>query len=160
LYIGDCRVHDNAGDPTYFENHSGSGILVGGADGAVIERSVASRNGALCNASVGGPVGIWAFASTNVVIQHCESHHNRTGSASFDGGGFDLDGAVSSSVMQYNYSHDNDGPGFMVYSYSRAPGPSRNNVVRFNISENDGRHKSSAGIFLGKDGGDVDGVDV
>jgi len=39
--------------------------------------------------------------------------------------------------MQYNYSHDNDGAGYGIYEYVGAP-PWSNNIVRFNISQNDG----------------------
>jgi len=58
----------------------------------------------------GGGVGIWAWDSNDIVIQHNIAHHNRTGS--YDGGGFDLDGGVSNSIMHYNLSYENDGSGY------------------------------------------------
>ena len=54
-----------------------------------------------------GPVGIWTHDADRVTIQHCIAHHNR--STALDGGGFDFDGGVTNSVLQYNYSHDNFG---------------------------------------------------
>ena len=82
----------------------------------------------------GGPVGIWVWDANNALIQNNESHHNRTGSTA-DGGGFDFDGGVTNSVMQYNYSHDNAGPGYGVYQFR---GEALNGfTVRYNVSAND-----------------------
>jgi hypothetical protein len=158
--IVDCRAHDNPGDPAFLKNHSGNGIQMGEVDGGLIERCVAWNNGSLCNSPEGGPVGIWAWSSNRVTIQYCESYGNRTGAASVDGGGFDFDGGVSNSVMQYNYSHGNDGAGLMVYSFKDAPHRCENNVVRFNVSEDDGRHKGYAGIYVGQHGDRVKGVEI
>ncbi len=159
IYIGRCRAYNNHGDPDFTQSHSGSGILVEEVDGAVIERCTSFNNGYQCNYPGGGPVGIWAHAANNVIIQHCESHSNRTG-RSIDGGGFDFDGGVSNSLMQYNYSHNNDGPGFLLYNYEGAPYSFRNNVVRFNISENDGRKNTYAGIYVADDGGGARDLEV
>ncbi|MFN7141124.1 MAG: right-handed parallel beta-helix repeat-containing protein, partial [Limisphaerales bacterium] len=88
-----------------------------------------------------GPVGIWAYDSSYVTIQYNEAFSNKTGSGK-DGGGFDLDINVNSSVMQYNYSYDNDGAGYLLCCGS----DNRNNVIRYNISENDGRKNGYAAI--------------
>ena len=120
-------------------------------DGGIVERCVARNNGALCPCRAGGPVGIWATNANNVTIQFCESHHNRTSAQSLDGGGFDLDGGVTNSLLQYNYSHDNDGAGYLVYQYPNAPHTFRGNTVRYNISQDDGRKHHYGGIFVGGD---------
>lgn len=135
VYIGHCRVYDNPGDPDYLKNHSGSGILMEDVDSGVIEYCEAYNNGYDCNCRVGGPVGIWAAVADNVIIQYCESHHNRT--VVLDGGGFDFDGGTTNSIMQYNYSHDNAGPGYLICSYMNAPHSFRDNTVRYCISVND-----------------------
>lgn len=154
VVIENCRAFDNSGDPDYLENHSGSGILLDDVDGGRIERCVARNNGFLCNATVGGPVGIWAHAANNVVIQSCASVENKTGKG-LDGGGFDFDGGVTNSVLQYNYSSANDGPGYLLYVYEGAPHTFSGNVVRYNISENDARKNAYAGIFVRNDGSGV-----
>src|SRR4051812_4999088 len=125
--------------------NSGSGIVLSGANDGVIERSVAHSNGWKCDASA-GPVGIWAYDSSNVRIRHNESYANRTGGAA-DGGGFDLDQNVSSSIVEYNYSHDNDGAGYLL-AQSPANSSHTGNIVRYNISQNDGRKNSYAAIEL------------
>ena len=101
--VVDCVAHDNPGDPDFLDNHSGNGILLHDVDGGVIDGCTAYGNGSLCRAKSGGPVGIWAWSSRKLVIQNCVSVRNRTG-GKYDGGGFDFDGGVSESVMQYNYS--------------------------------------------------------
>src|SRR6185436_921799 len=128
--------------------NSGSGIIVGDTDVATIERSVAWNNGKNCNYTNGGPIGIWAWDSNAVTIQYNESYSNQTGSSSLDGGGFDLDGGVTNSIMQYNYSHDNDGAGYLLYQFNGAR-PFGNNTVRYNISQNDARQGHYAGIYIG-----------
>jgi hypothetical protein len=143
LYIGYCRVFDNPGISSK-KGHTGNGIIVSGVNGGVIEYSEAYNNGALNSGNEGGPIGIWAWESTGVMIQHCESHHNKTNNDK-DGGGFDLDGGCVNCIMQYNYSHDNHGAGYGLYQFSGA-GPFRDNVVRYNISENDGLIGGYGGI--------------
>jgi hypothetical protein len=146
VYVGYCKMYDNPGDPNYFENHSGSGILMEDVNGGMIEYCEAYNNGYDCRCRVGGPVGIWAAVVNNVIIQHCESHHNRTSRQ--DGGGFDFDGGTTDSVMQYNYSHDNGGPGYLICSYKNAPHTFNNNIIRYNISVNDGQKRQAYGGIL------------
>lgn len=145
------RAFNNSGI-TSLSTNSGSGIILSSVDGGVIEHSLAWNNGFNCTANE-GPVGIWAFDSNNITIQHNESYSNRTAGPA-DGGGFDLDGGVTNSVMQYNYSHDNDGAGFGLYQYSGAP-TWNNNTVRYNISQNDGRKNNQAGIAFWNGGSGI-----
>ena len=142
VYIGYSRAFNNRGARGTGVN-SGSGIVLGGVNGGTIERSVAHHNGELCDAS-DGPVGIWAYDSTRILIQHNESYANRTGGPA-DGGGFDLDQNVSASVVQFNYSHDNDGAGYLL-AHRFANDVHRGNIVRYNVSRNDGRKNGYGAI--------------
>jgi hypothetical protein len=119
---------------------TGSGIFVADAENVTIQRSVAHNNGSAGAA----PVGIWVAGSNRVTIQYCESYNNNTKTGT-DGGGFDFDWDVSNSVAQYNYSHGNAGPGYIM-----AAGTHMNsgNVLRYNVSENDGRKNGRAAIQL------------
>jgi hypothetical protein len=158
VQVSHCQAFDNTGDPTYLKNHSGSGIVLYQVDGGVMEYCTAWNNGALCRSS-GGGVGLWTCASRRVIIQHCESFGNRTSGG--DGGGFDLDGGCVDCVLQYNYSHDNDGPGLMVYSYHYASFTDRGCIVRFNISENDSRKgRRYAGLWVRTDGKEITGLEI
>jgi hypothetical protein len=147
IYIGYCTVENNPGDPTILDNHSGSGILISGTDGAIVEYCLAKNNGWDQPWEGNGPIGIWAFHSNNVVIQNCIAHSNKTNAKGWDGGGFDFDGGVTNSVMQYNLSYNNMGPGYGLYQYSGAA-KWENNVVRYNISYNDGIEIDSSGLQL------------
>ncbi|HUU28477.1 MAG TPA: hypothetical protein VM123_11755 [archaeon] len=147
VYVGYCMMYDNPGDPNFYENHSGSGILMEDVDGGMIEYCVAYQNGYECGCRIGGPVGIWAAVANNVTIQYCESHHNRSGNE-YDGGGFDFDGGTTNSVLQYNYSHDNAGAGYLICSYKNAPHSFKNNTVRYNISVNDVQKSNQGAINL------------
>lgn len=147
-----CRASDNPGDPAELRHHSGSGILLDGVQGARVRDCLATGNGSECRSDRGGPVGIWAHASRGVVIEHCESWGNR--SMLRDGGGFDLDGGCEDSVLRGNFSHDNDGPGLMVYTYGGAAYSDSNCRVIGNISWNDGRKGSGyAGLQIGAESG-------
>lgn len=135
VYVGFCSLFDNEGDYEYLHNHSGSGLLMEDVDGGLVEYCKAYSNGSLCRATTGGPCGIWAAVSNRVIIQHCESYKNNT--QTYDGDGFDLDGGTTNSILQYNYSHDNEGSGYLLYTYGGAPWRWSNNTVRYCISIND-----------------------
>ncbi|MGQ0639779.1 MAG: right-handed parallel beta-helix repeat-containing protein [Gemmatimonadaceae bacterium] len=144
FYFGHLVAYNNTGVAGLTVN-SGSGIVMGGVTGGVIERSVAYNNGSL-NTAAEGPVGIWTYDSDSVVIQHNESYRNRTNGTA-DGGGFDLDQNTRNSTLQYNYSHDNDGPGYLL---AHAPNNMNHtgNVVRYNITQNDGRRNGASAIVI------------
>lgn len=142
VYVGYSSAYLNSGMAGLLYN-SGNGIALSGVNRGTIEHSVARENGWLSDAG-NGPIGIWAFDSTSILIQFNESHHNKTGGRK-DGGGFCFDQNTSYSVMQFNYSHDNAGAGYLLAhrpdNYAHT-----NNVVRYNISENDGRMNAYAAI--------------
>lgn len=53
--------------------------------------------------------------------------------------------------MQYNYSHDNQGPGYLLAQFPGAPAM-HDLTVRYNISENDARSSSQGAIQLWSSG--------
>ncbi len=134
ITVKNVVAYRNDGDPVSTVN-TGSGIVLGGVDGAVITDCTAYENGSKSTA-VEGPVGIWTHDSNNVVIEKNVSFNNRTNGA--DGGGFDLDRGVTNSVMQYNLSYGNLGAGFLLFTNESRTSYS-GNVVRFNMSVNDAR---------------------
>ncbi|MGE5528613.1 MAG: right-handed parallel beta-helix repeat-containing protein [Patescibacteria group bacterium] len=131
-----CQVHDLAAD----------GIVLSCCQDGVIEHCRAWRTG------IGRvrrtPVGIWYYLAARCLIQFCESYDNHTAGGEADGGGFDLDGGCIDCIMQYNYSHDNDGAGFLICSYNPADAPTAGCVTRYNLSVNDGRMNDYASIFI------------
>jgi len=140
VIVRNCTFSYNLGDSTKFKP-SGSGFVLGGVNGGLMERCIAYSNGGL-SPNTAGPVGLWTYSSNNVIIQFSESYNN---SAKYnDGDGFDLDVDLTNSIIQYCYSHGNKGAGYLMSpdgttTYS-------NNTVRFCISENDGNAAAYGGL--------------
>jgi hypothetical protein len=129
IQIRDCKAENNPGDPTMHDNHSGNGILVGVSDSVLIDHCTATNNGWDMPRQGNGPVGIWTWQSDHVTIQYCISYRNKTSKGGKDGGGFDLDGGVTNSLIQYCLSYENQGAGYGLFQYSGASDWS-DNVIR------------------------------
>jgi len=145
ITIRDCKTISNAGDPKNLTNHSGSGIVVGAVDGCLIEYCEAAENGYDMPREGNGPVGIWAWNASKVIIQYSISHNNK--SPGLDGGGFDFDGGVTDSIIQNCLSYNNVGTGYLICQYSQG-GLWKNNIIQNNISYEDGFKNSQSGIAL------------
>jgi hypothetical protein len=145
IYVGHCAAYWNPGIPGQ-KTHTGSGIAIDGFRRGTIEYCEAYENGALCDATEsGGPVGIWAYNCDRALLQFNKSHHNHSNNQA-DGGGFDLDGGTTNSVMRYNVSWGNDGYGFQLWDFFW--GEFRNNRVHHNISLTDCIRWRNFGAFV------------
>ncbi len=140
VWVLDSNLHDNGGD----------GVMVGPVRNGWLEGNECHHNGRIRNARV----GCWTWDSENTTIQFNESHHNMTpltNNKARDGSGFDLDLGTENGMIQYNWSHDNEGEGFLLMSwpvgYGYARGESHNIQMRYNISERDGK-KLGGGITV------------
>lgn len=148
ILISHCSAANNPGDPTNFDNHSGNGIIAGFCTKVTIEYCAATNNGWDMPRIGNGPVGIWCYEADSVTIGHCISYRNKTAAGAADGGGFDLDGGVTNSVIQYCLSYENQGSAFGIFQYAGASNW-YNNTVRYNISENDGNVSAAhAGVYV------------
>lgn len=148
IKILNCRAENNPGDPTNLTNHSGNGIVVGDCRKVLIDHCTATNNGWDMPRIGNGPVGIWAYEADSVTIQHCLSYRNKTSKGGADGGGFDFDGGVTHSIIQYCFSYGNQGSGYCIFQYWGAS-PWHHNIYRYNISENDGTvSDSQAGLYV------------
>jgi hypothetical protein len=148
IYFGYCIAEDNPGDPTNLTNHSGNGIVVGNCRKVMIEYCTSTNNGWDMPRIGNGPVGIWAYEADSVTIQHCLSYRNKTSEGGADGGGYDLDGGVTNSIVQYCLSYENQGAGYCIFQYLYAS-PWHDNIFRFNVSENDGLvSDAKAGVHI------------
>ena len=134
------KAYDNYGSRSISNKVTGNGIYLADIDGGTIQHCVAYNNGK----DGAAPVGIWVAGSNRFTIQHNESYNNKT-RTSTDGGGIDLDWDVHNTTVQYNYTHGNDGPGILLCAATTS---GTNNVVRYNVSENDGRKNGVGGIQL------------
>lgn len=125
------RIRDN-----YVHDVTGGGITPMHTAGAVIERNRVERAVRGRTKTTGGNVGIWWQGNDDIVVQHNEVSHTGFNGPGSDGHGFDADADNNRSLVQYNYSHDNDGGFFLAVSFAAAP--TRDTVVRYNVSRNDG----------------------
>jgi hypothetical protein len=148
IKILNCRAENNPGDPTNLTNHSGNGIVVGNCINVLIDHCTATNNGWDMPRIGNGPVGIWCYEAESVTIQYCLSYKNKTSKGGADGGGFDLDGGTTNSIIQYCFSYGNQGSGYCIFQYWGAS-PFYNNIIRYNITENDGTvSDSQAGMYV------------
>lgn len=120
----------------FVDDIGGDGIVVKCCDGAIIEYNTAKNCNARSNEAC---VAIWTWNSNNCIMQFNEAYGTHF---SHDGQGFDVDSLCENTLVQYNYSHDNEG-GFLLVC---APGEeaekgyyTKDTTVRYNISQNDGR---------------------
>jgi hypothetical protein len=118
------------------EDIGGDGIVPIGCDGCLVEHNVldGGRRRAEDYAA-----GIWPWSCDNMVVQCNEVSHMR---GTLDGQGFDADWNCRNTLIQYNYSHDNEGGFLLICNDGSQGAPSSvgniGTVVRYNLSENDG----------------------
>lgn len=144
----------------YYAGGSGNDILIASGANHVLDQFNVTRFSGANTTSCGGPAGNWTYNASNVTIQFNESYGNKPSSyptipsGGCDWDGFDLDGGTQNSVLQYNYSHDNAGAGFLAYMNGVGSNNWQNNVIRYNISVNNSSSQN-LGSFSFNGGGDA-----
>ncbi|MYU05765.1 hypothetical protein GTY81_18140 [Streptomyces sp. SID8366] len=108
---------------------SAGGITVMQARGALIEHNRVARA-----AQNHGNVGIWWAGADDTVVRFNEVSGTKYWGLSSDGTAFDADASVHRSLVQYNFSHDNEGGFFIAVSTGSAPAEA---TVRYNVSQGD-----------------------
>lgn len=124
------------------ENLGGDGIIVLGANRALVEYNVADRT---CLRSgdpdldTGGEdwwphtAAIWLWANTETIMQYNEVYNTGRQPANGDGFAYDFDFDCRKCILQYNYSANNHG--FLLIMNRTSE-----NIARYNISQNDQTH--------------------
>ncbi|MGW4407432.1 discoidin domain-containing protein [Nonomuraea sp. NPDC004702] len=115
---------------------TGGGITPMHTKGALVEGNKVERAVTGRTKPTGGNVGIWWQGNDDLVVQRNEVSGTGFNGPGSDGHGFDSDADNNRSIVQYNYSHHNDGGFFIAVSFAGAP--TRDTVVRYNVSESDG----------------------
>ena len=94
--------------------------------------------------------GIWPQSTENCVVQYNEVGYSHKPEGCNDAQGFDVDLSCRNTIVQYNYSHDNEG-GFLLlcelgqtdeYGYTGT-------IVKNNVSVNDGNTKGELIALVG-----------
>jgi hypothetical protein len=146
LYVKNVKAYRNYGRLDITTTNTGSGVIVGGFDGGLVEYCEAYENGKNNRATGGGPQGFWCYDAKNIIFQYSVSHDNRAGRV-VDGGGFDIDGGSQNCIIQYCYSYNNDGPGYAFFDHG-STNQFDNNIIRYNISQNDARANAHGAIMM------------
>ena len=122
------------------EEVPGDGIVPIGCEGALVEYNLMRRCTDLLPQGEAA-AGIWPWSCDNTLIRFNEVSGHK---APWDGQGFDADYNCTNTVIQYNYSHGNDG-GFVLICNAGGgetdPADNLGNqapVVRYNVSIGDG----------------------
>lgn len=121
------------------EGVPGDGIVPIGCDSAIIEYNVMRDCPDILPANEAA-AGIWPWSCDNTIIQFNQVSGHK---APRDAQGFDADYNCKNTVIQYNFSHDNDG-GFVLVCNSGDIGYNIGNwgsVIKYNISIGDGIRK-------------------
>lgn len=123
-------------EDNYLENIAGDGIVAKVSKNALIQYNEVNE---ACTRATGGNVNnaaVWVWQCKDSVIQYNEVYNTGLHGGNKDGQAFDSDFNCEGCVIQYNYSHNNDG-GFVLLIAPSSNDFNRGTVVRYNISEND-----------------------
>jgi hypothetical protein len=134
--LADCLIYDIYCDPVG-DPYLGLPIQIFNSTGCVVERCTIRHCGQTANprGSQGGIGGLVFLECHKCVAQFNECHHMVT-TIGYDGCAFDIDGGCTNCILQYNYSHDNEGSGFQSGPFAGC-NAMYDNTIRFNISQND-----------------------
>ncbi|MCX7747229.1 MAG: right-handed parallel beta-helix repeat-containing protein [Clostridia bacterium] len=101
----------------YVYNTGAHGIVLGNAFESAIKRNIVYDGGLYKGKNwTYGPVAIWCVASDGINIKFNECFRQYDSNSGVDGGGIDLDWSARNFTVQYNYCHDNYGPGIETMS--------------------------------------------
>ncbi|WP_320668699.1 right-handed parallel beta-helix repeat-containing protein [Patulibacter defluvii] len=110
------------------------GIILRGSKENLIERNTVDGAGSVTSSGTQpGTVGMFVAKTTNTVIQFNEV--SRVQTHVVDGHAYDVDLFAYNTIVQHNYSHDNEGGLILLMG---GLGSGSNATVRYNLSVNDG----------------------
>lgn len=140
LLIADC----------YFHEMDAEAVIVGICDGALVTHCRAINTCQGEGVDENGEIlyftaAMWFWGSENSIIQYCEIAGQKNVG---DGMTVDFDSGTNNCTYQYIYSHDNQR--FVVNNAK--DDPQKNNTVRYCLSVNDNKGRSSIASGNGEDG--------
>lgn len=142
ILIKGNRIFDIKGIVPHTHGFSGNGISLSNIYNAEIERNLIYNNGKYAQRSGGGIV---TGECRNIFVRYNEIYGIK--SQDVDGDAIDFDNGSDSCIAEYNYTHQNDGASVLISGESNGTG-SDNNIVRFNISKNDGLRNNLGAIKI------------
>ena len=113
------------------------GAIIRQCKGGIMENNEVYRTGLTAVSN-----GMWFYDSDSCIIQHNVGHHCKAAHDK-DGAPFSIDNSSTNCIIQFNYSHSNEGAGYMLFGHD---GNEHGNVIRHNISYNDATNIMSDGV--------------
>ena len=128
---------------------AGDSILVSGSKNALVEKNTVINGFAFEEIPIIVAVAqVWCVNTNDSIFQYNEVSYSNLPMGCGDGESFDIDIASVRAVFQYNYSHDNEGGFMLICNNQAAANLSRDNIVRFNLSVNDGSSSHPRAPFM------------
>jgi hypothetical protein len=120
-----------------FERSGANALIVRVAESPLVEQNLFDH----CSIKGSGNAN-FPFNCDNALFQYNEARFTKYNIGDADAGGFDSDYRCKNTVIQYNYSHDNEYGGILVCCMGGAAGDRFNDgtIVRYNIFENNAHH--------------------
>jgi len=131
ITVRNTLSHDNGRD----------GILIAATNGGLAEHNTVYHNGL----SENDRYGIWPWDARNVTVQFNEVYNMQSNSTK-GAGGLDCDWHDMNCVMQYNYTHDDQGPGILLIGDGSESLDGC--TVRYNIFERESLSLNQNGVIL------------
>lgn len=104
---------------------------------------------------------VFVFNCDDALIQYNECSYNVFNSGDVDASAFDGDYRCHRTVIQYNYSHDNDGGAWVIVSNPGFSGTFDDScVIRYNISQNDCHANASSNQAICRIDGNITNTQV
>lgn len=122
-------------------NNGEDGAIFTSVNNSWIYDNIGYNNGALKDERY----TFWYWNSKNVYIQRNEAYEAKTPGTK-DGGAYDCDWHVENCTVEYNYSHDNQGPMVLMIGFLNNSSPVESLdgcTVRYNVSQNDVTHPTN-----------------
>jgi len=133
-------------------------ILVFGFDTTLIEHNTVYNANvfAFLNWNWSYGVAVFTTRGQNSILQYNEVYNTQYADPRHDDGtGFDIDLKHKNALVQYNYSHDNEGGFLLLMS------PNNHDItVRYNISENDNPRNQGHGVINSTLSGSMSNVHI
>ncbi|MBK9332330.1 MAG: right-handed parallel beta-helix repeat-containing protein [Ignavibacteria bacterium] len=136
------KIYNIKGVNPHLHGFSGNGISLSHIYNARVERNLIFNNGKYGKRSGGGIV---TGESRNIHVRYNEIYGTKSNDV--DGDAIDFDNGSDSCIAEYNYTHNNDGAGILISGDNNGSG-SDNNIVRYNISKNDGLKNNHSAIKI------------
>jgi hypothetical protein len=115
------------------ERSGNNGLILRVCDGGLIEHNLFRE----CSLKGTGNA-VFPFNCDNTLIQFNEACNTVYNIGDVDASGFDSDYRCKNTIIQYNYSHDNDHGFVLVCCQGGSTRFNDGTIVRYNISQNDG----------------------